>query len=467
MNEMRHVDAGRGPAGNMTSLAVDLDLDADKRFAFLEINRNSCSKVLASVWVTIEPHLDRILSEFYDHLLSYPETARIIGDPSRVGRLKDAQKGHWENLFNCPSEDRFLAEVRAIGHAHHRIGLEQRWYMGGYCFILNRILDVVAKANRFRPSRQAEVMAAITRMIFLDMDLALSVYNDLQTQEREARHAKRAELTQEFDDEIQSMLRSVASATTQLDASAQSMASTAEQTNHQSMTVAAASEEMATNVQTVAAATEQLSSSVTEIAQQVSHSTEMSSAAVGEAERVTAMVGSLAGASQKIGEVVELITDIAEQTNLLALNATIEAARAGEAGKGFAVVAHEVKNLANQTAKGTDEIGAQIGDIQNQTNEAVDAIRGIQSTINKINEIAASVAASVEEQSAATSEITRNIQEAASGTQQVASNINDVSQAAEKSGATASEVLAVSQEVKTQSESLDGKVQSFLAAVNA
>jgi methyl-accepting chemotaxis protein len=194
----------------------------------------------------------------------------------------------------------------------------------------------------------------------------------------------------------------------------------------------------------------------------VAESASIAGQAVDEAGRTNATVQSLAEAAQKIGQVVELINDIASQTNLLALNATIEAARAGEAGKGFAVVASEVKNLANQTAKATEEIAAQINEMQTTTNGAVGAIQGISGTIGRISEIATSIASAVEEQGAATQEIARNVQQAAAGTQDVSANIGGVTQAAGETGAGASQVLSAADELSRQSAQLQTEIDQFL-----
>ncbi len=289
-----------------------------------------------------------------------------------------------------------------------------------------------------------------------------------EAQRKTAERATRLdELTKGFEAKVGNVVQSVASQATQMEASAQSMSATAELTTKQAGIVAAASEECSANVQTVASAAEELSSSIAEIARQVGHSSRIASGAVSEATKANDMVVGLANASQKIGEIVALINDIADQTNLLALNATIEAARAGEAGKGFAVVASEVKNLATQTSKATEDIRAQIGNVQSATQDAVKAIGTIGKTIGEIDQIAATIAAAVEEQGAATKEIARNVEETAKGTQEVSSNISGVTEAANGTGAAAVQVLSAARALSGQSSSLKDLVQKFLVEVKA
>lgn len=293
---------------------------------------------------------------------------------------------------------------------------------------------------------------------------------EAEAQKRRAEEEKKAmmnKMADDFEASVGGIVSAVSAAATEMQSSASSMASISEETSSQATTVAAASEEASSNVQTVASAAEELSSSVSEISRQVAQSTQVASTAVAEVEGANQKVQGLADAAKKIGEVVALITDIADQTNLLALNATIEAARAGEAGKGFAVVASEVKNLANQTAKATEEISNQIGGIQGATEDAVTAIGSIGGIINQMNEIASTIAAAVEEQGAATSEIARNVEQAASGTQEVSSNIQGVNQAAVEAGASSTQVLSAADELAKNSETLNTEVTKFMEGVRA
>ncbi len=286
-----------------------------------------------------------------------------------------------------------------------------------------------------------------------------------QAKENEAK-AKRAQkvedLSKAFDESVSGVLNSVASATVEMRSTAEGMSTTAEQTNDRTRVVATAADDASGNVRTVASAAEELSSSIAEITSQVSQSADVASRATNEAEKANETVSGLAGAAQKIGDVVSLIQDIAEQTNLLALNATIEAARAGESGKGFAVVANEVKSLANQTAKATEEISQQIGSMQTATNETVEVISKIQKIISEISQNATAIASAVEEQNAATLEISRNTQQVSANMQEVTSNVGGVTEATKETSESATHVLEASDELSQQSETLRGEVNSFL-----
>jgi methyl-accepting chemotaxis protein len=274
-------------------------------------------------------------------------------------------------------------------------------------------------------------------------------------------------MADEFERGVRASLDKLAGAASDMQTTSKSMSATAGEASHQATSVASVAEQASANVQTVAAATEELSSSVLEIARQVTQSTEIAGQAVAEANRTNVTVQGLSDAAQKIGDVVKLISDIASQTNLLALNATIEAARAGEAGRGFAVVANEVKSLASQTAKATDEISSQVGAMQNATAEAVQAIESIGRTIGAINEIASAISIAVEQQGSATTEIARNVQQAAQGTNQVSSNIAAVNRETGKTGSAAGQVLSSAEQLSSQAATLRSDVDRFLASIRA
>ncbi len=322
-------------------------------------------------------------------------------------------------------------------------GLNRRDEIGELAQAMQVFKDNLIEAERLRAEQQAE-------------------------QQRRLDRSKRIEASVAgFEKAIGEVVKSVSTASTELQVTAQSMSATSEETSRQSTTVAAASEQASQNVQTVSSATEELSTSIKEIAQQVATSTRMIGDTVAHANRTNEEVKNLSMAAEKIGEVVRLISEIAGQTNLLALNATIEAARAGDAGKGFAVVASEVKSLANQTARATEEITAQIKGIQDATHSSVQAIHSMAETIAKVNEHAAAIASAVQQQGGATHEIARNIQQASKGTSEVTANIASVNEAAQATGAAATQVLSAASELNKNSELLKREVDEFLREVRA
>ncbi|MEJ0016514.1 MAG: methyl-accepting chemotaxis protein [Acetobacteraceae bacterium] len=343
--------------------------------------------------------------------------------------------------------------VRRLTDGMHRLaqhdlttvieGVERRDEIGAMASAVQVFKDSMIEADRLATERAAELVA------------------------KEERAAKLDTLVRAFEVKTDGLVQSLASASDQMEATARSMTATAARTTQQAAEVGNSAEAASAGAQTVASAAEELSASISEISRQVDQSSKITGDAVAAAQRTDAIVHALAEGAQKIGDVVELINSIAGQTNLLALNATIEAARAGDAGKGFAVVASEVKNLANQTAKATDDISAQISQIQSATKEAVAAIRNITDTISQVSTIAATIAAAVEEQGSATAEIARSVQRTAANTEAVRSHIAGVSEAANDAGVTAGQVLDAAGGLSHHAQDLSREVGGFVAGVRA
>jgi methyl-accepting chemotaxis protein len=292
----------------------------------------------------------------------------------------------------------------------------------------------------------------------------------LDAQNRASSETRRAELIRfadDFEAAVGVIVSNVSASAVQLEQAAGTLTRTAETTQSLSSQVAGASEEASSNMQSVAAATEELSSSVDEIGKRVRESNRIAEAAVQQAEQTDDRMGRLSRAAQEIGDVVKLITAIAEQTNLLALNATIEAARAGEAGRGFAVVASEVKSLASQTAKATDEISSHIQGMQGATQESVAAIKEIGGTITQISAIASAIFNSVEQQGTATQEIARSVQRVAQGTHEAAADIMQVNRGATETGSASEEVLNSAKSLSTESARLRAELDRFMMNIRA
>ncbi|AHY55154.1 methyl-accepting chemotaxis protein [Bradyrhizobium japonicum] len=289
--------------------------------------------------------------------------------------------------------------------------------------------------------------------------------SEVEQRAKQDREAAKQRLAGNFERSIGGIVEAVAIAAGEVQHLSSAMSSNSADTARRTSAAAAASNQASNNVETVAAATEELTASVSSITQQVARSANIAARAAGEARRTNQVVEGLASGTQKIGEVVTLIQSIASQTNLLALNATIEAARAGEHGKGFAVVASEVKALANQTAKATEEISAQVQSIQSATGDAVNAIQAIGATIAEIDEISGQISTAVDQQGLATREIAGSLQQAATGTREVNNNIASVSKASEQAGAAASKMQQAAAGLSSQSERLKAEVDGFLGSL--
>jgi archaellum component FlaC len=288
------------------------DGDLATRVRFLRITPSKTA-ALRELWKLVEPKLPAILDDFYEHVTSEPSLKAMVGN--KVPALKRAQTTHWRRLFAANFDEEFYKSVHAIGIMHHRIGLEPRWYIGGYAFVMDRLTDIAIGTYRWSPRRLGAAVAALNGCIMLDMDIAISVYQEALLIERERRGKKVDDLLLAFEDKTGDLVGKVASAAEQLRATAQTLSATTDETTQQVSNVAAAVEEASVNVQTVASAAEELHSSVSEISRQVTQSSSIAEMAVSEAHRTDEIVKALASGAQRIGDVVGLISSIAGQTN--------------------------------------------------------------------------------------------------------------------------------------------------------
>ncbi|MBL8575567.1 MAG: globin-coupled sensor protein [Hyphomicrobiaceae bacterium] len=435
-----------------------------QRRAFARLGADELADLKQS-WLLIEPDMPRLLNAFYDYIGRFYD---LSGLPrGQIDRMKAAQVTHWRKLFNDGFDDAYGESVRRIGLAHVRVGLEPRWYIGGYQFLLQEILVVVRSKTRWSRKIVRRRVDAVIRAVFLDMDLALSVYYEAEKTAREARSLAVETAISGFERELRDITGEIGTALARLNDVSSSLSGTAGEVARQTEAAAQGAEKSAASMQASASAAEELNASIREVANRSMRSADVAGRSRISVDGTARTVHDLSDAAQRIGSIVGMINEIAGQTNLLALNATIEAARAGEAGRGFAVVAQEVKSLSGQTAKATEEITVQVAAIQQATARTVEDIGRISREIAELSDLATAIAGAIDQQSAAVGEIGQAIVAATTSGEMTSNNVAGLGASARETANGSGVVASAVNIVRAEADRLTQRLNRFFNDIRA
>ena len=409
---------------------------------------------------TLQQHLPEILDGFYQHVSTQPALAGKVRDHGPAERLKAAQTEHWMALMSGVFDRTYYERAKRVGQAHQRVGLQPTWYIGGYAFVIERMLKLALAHD----PETAQMLSSVMKAALLDMDIAISVYLDEAEQVRRAEHRRIAD---QLEETIGHVTQAVVKQSAAMSSVVEALDHAVDELGDKSTSVAGASDQAAFNVEAVSAAVEEMTASVAEIGHRAEESAKIARTAVSAAEHSNTVIQGLSQYAGEVDAIVKTISAIAAQTNLLALNATIEAARAGEFGKGFAVVASEVKALANQTSSATKTIGDQIDKITGAVEEAAKSIDMIGVVIKETEQNSTAASEAVEQQALATNEISSNIAQTAERVRGVRDDISSVATETKGMSDMSSKVRMSCDELARISDELDAAVKEVVDSLRA
>ena len=422
-------------------------------------------RAIKELWPTIAPVMEKAVDAILDATSCLPKIGAIVVE--HRDRIKQLELSHLEALLNGELDDAYFTSCQKTVGEEAALGFDARLRSTAGNYALRASLDALARKHRYSPAKLAASGKLLSQVLAFDVANAMTLHREAAEKAADVRRLAIDEAIGDFAGAIGEVLQAITEASTSLTATCSSMREVAADTLKRMAVASSAAAETTQRVKMTGDATEELSGSIQHIGQEATRGLDMAKAAVGDTQRTQQAILSLNDAAERIGSIVSIISTIASQTNLLALNATIEAARAGDAGKGFAVVAAEVKALANQTSRATDEISHQVAAIQDATRKSVDEISSIARAIGQLTQSATSIASAVEQQSATTRDIAGSIQTAAGHTASASAEILSVEQAAGRSATAFSEIADLTARVSARANDLESKVAAFFSRVRA